>query len=160
MSPTHFRAPWSRKLMITTGIVLALLAFVASQLPWGGRPLVLGIALLGLVFSVRGYSVMDGSVVVHRLGWATRFPLRDIRDVEFQPHAMMGSIRTFGIGGFFGSIGRFRNTILGPYRAYATDGERTVVLGMADGGTVVVTPDRPMDFAELVRNRAGLSPAD
>jgi hypothetical protein len=160
MSPRHFRAPWSRKLKITTGILLALMAVVAFTAPWGGRPIVLAIVLLGLIFSVRGYSVMEGSVVVHRLGWATRFPLQDIRDVEFQPHAMMGSIRTFGIGGFFASIGRFRNTTLGPYRAYATDGERSVVLGLAGGAKVVVTPDRPMDFAELVRSRAGLSPAD
>ena len=88
---------------------------------------------------------------------STRFPLEEITRAEAHPHAMMGSLRTFGIGGFFGFIGRFRNSILGSYRAYATDGARAVVLERSSGDPVVVTPDRPAEFAHEVRSRAGLS---
>ncbi len=61
-------------------------------------------------------------------------------------------IRTFGNGGRFGFTGRFRNRTPGPYRAFATDGERTVVIELRDGA-VVVTPDRPEVFAEILNGR-------
>lgn len=61
----------------------------------------------------------------------------------------MGSVRTFGNGGFFGFIGWFRHALLGSYRAYATDPANAVVLHFEDD-TVVITPDDPAAFARSV----------
>jgi hypothetical protein len=65
------------------------------------------------------------------------------------PQVMHGSVRVFGIGGL-GAVGTFHNAQLGTYRAYATNGENTVVLGFGDR-TVVVSPDAPDAFAAAVR---------
>lgn len=100
-------------------------------------------------FSVRGYSVDGETLLVHRLGWTTRFDLSRLTRAEFSPGATAGSMRTFGNGGLFAFVDHFRNAALGPYRAFATDGARTVVLDFATGrGTerIVVTPDRPAEF--------------
>ena len=54
-----------------------------------------------------------------------------------------------GVGGLFGFIGRFRNEVLGMYRAYATDSINTVVLDFG-GSKVVVTPDDPAGFVAAI----------
>ncbi len=71
----------------------------------------------------------------------------------------MGSIRAMGIGGLFGFVGYYRNEILGTYKAYATNEFSTVVLDLS-GEKIVVTPDKPDEFAEAVEAaRAELAPA-
>lgn len=136
-------------MLITAGVLLLLAAvFVTAEALWA-QLLILAIVGGCSVFAVRGYSVIDGELLIHRLGWATRYPLDDLRSVRFEPGVSMGSIRLFGIGGLFGYIGRYRNASIGSYRAYMTDRSRTVVLKFGET-PVVVTPDEPKRFAELI----------
>lgn len=145
----HFSAPWSRKLQITTAVFLAII--IGATLPqgpylsWVG----LGVLLVAALFSVRGYSVVDGKVLVHRLGWSTRLDLSQLEQIEANPGVMMGSVRVMGVGGLFAFLGTFRNELLGVYRAYATDGMNSVVMNLK-GSTVVVTPDSPSEFVKAV----------
>ena len=74
---------------------------------------------------------------------------RDLRDVKVRPGVLTGSIRTLGIGGFFGYIGRFRSRLLGNYQAYVTDSSRAVVLRFKDD-TLVISPDDPAAFVSKV----------
>src|SRR5262245_28411842 len=74
---THFRAPWSRFVKIVTAtvvIVMVALPFVfpASQGHWWPRAL-WGPLVFCLFSSVNGFSVRNGQLQVHRLGWATKF---------------------------------------------------------------------------------------
>ena len=152
----HFSAPWSSKLKAMTGLVLGIL-IVASIASGGvGAPLTIGIVVVCAALAVRGYSVVNGELLVHRLGWATRFDLARLSRVEVSPGAMQGSVRTWGIGGLFSSVGYFRNAVLGSYRAYATNEANTVVLDF-EGDTIVVTPDSPLEFVAAIeaqrRNR-------
>jgi hypothetical protein len=145
----HFKAPWGTKLWVMTAGVLAILVVALFTVKGWAALLLVAIVGLALVFAVRGYSVLDGQLLVHRLGWATRFDLADLTSVEFSPGATIGSIRTMGIGGLFGFVGHFRNEILGSYRAYATDEENTVILDFS-GEKIVVTPDSPVEFVAAV----------
>ena len=146
---THFSAPWSRKLQITTAAILVVIIAATVSLgpyaSWIGP----GVLILAALFSVRGYSVVKGKVLVHRLGWSTRLDLAQLQHIEANPGAMMGSVRLMGIGGLFAFLGTFRNELLGVYRAYATDGKNAVVLNLT-GSTVVVTPDSPNQFVKAV----------
>ena len=151
----HFRAPWSPRLRAFTAAFLAIIAVVAAITPPLPRLLVVGVAALTAAFSVRGYTVRDRMLLVHRLGWATKIPLTGLRSAVPEPNATEGSIRLLGVGGAFAFAGRFRNEILGTYRAYVTDESRTVVLAF-DDERVVVTPDAPARFAEVIRQRAGI----
>ena len=151
---THFSAPWSQKVrLITLGLVVAL-AFVSIKAGLLGVLLCVAILLGTAVFSVQGYSVAGGDLLVHRLGWAKRFSLAQASRVAFEPNATVGSVRTFGVGGLFGFYGRFRNAVLGSYTAYATDPSRTVVLELG-GKTIVVTPDDPARFVAAVEQGRG-----
>jgi hypothetical protein len=148
----HFGAPWSPKLWtLTLATVVALLigVVISGSLWFQG---LLGSILAGTyAFSPRGYSVVDGQILVHHVGWATRFDLDNLRSVKTAPGVMRGSIRSFGNGGLFGFYGRFRNSTLGSYRAYATNNDNAVVLDVEGTGYVVLTPDAPDAFVEIVR---------
>ena len=155
---THFRAPWGRSVKVMTiaviGLAIALnflpLPTAHAGLPAAAIPLVLaGVISAGLVFSVNGYSVRDGRLLVHRLGWATRFALTQLSAFEATPHATMGSIRLLGNGGLFCFIGLYRNSVIGRYRAYLTDPANAVVLAFGDR-KIVVSPDDPPAFVEAL----------
>jgi hypothetical protein len=104
---------------------------------------------------VRGYSVVGGTLLIHRLGWSTKFDLSKLRHVEFIPGITMGSIRAFGNGGLFGFVGYFRNELISMYKAYATDGMRAVLLEFPNT-KLLVTPDLPAAFVNAVRAAADL----
>ncbi len=164
----EFSAPWGRLLIgITALLTLILLGvpiialrnssqqgvvslLVVAGIPWG---LLIGAAL----FTVRGYVVSGQTLLVRRLLWSDTMDLSGLISVEWTPHAMAGSIRTFGNGGFFSFSGRFRNKLLGSFRAFVTDRTRTVVLRFPKQ-TVVVSPDNPQAFVERIRAAINLSP--
>jgi hypothetical protein len=94
---------------------------------------------------VRGYTLTEQEIVVHRGFWDTRLVLAGLRSVTGDAQAMRGSVRVFGNGGLFSITGRYWNRKLGWYRAYATDRSRAVVLRYADR-TIVITPHDPQQF--------------
>lgn len=157
----HFYAPWSTKLKLTTGVFALVLIAVAIAAAGWGSAVAAGILVVAAVFAIRGYSVMDGKLLVHHLGWANKFDLGKLSRAEVSPGATMGSVRTMGIGGLLGFVGYFRNEILGPYKAYATNELNTVILVIGNE-TIVVTPDDPQSFVEAVRaaSPAGATAAD
>lgn len=152
---TRFRAPWDLRLtLITAGILLLLLGL----LYWHGGliPTIItwSIILGTSAFGVYGYSIQDGKLKILRLGWSKEIPLSSIDHVEAKPHAMMGSMRIFGIGGLFAYVGSFRNGILGSYKAYATHSANTVLIDTG-GEQIIVTPDNPREFTEAINHKTG-----
>ena len=142
-----------------TGGLAAILIVAAAVTAGPGSLVILAILLAAAAFSIRGYSVMDGRLLIHRLGWSNKFDLSELVTAEVSPGATMGSLRTMGIGGLFGFVGHFHNEILGSYKAYATNEFNTVVMVFGDQ-TIVVTPDDPEEFVEAVTAaRAASSPA-
>lgn len=155
-----FGAPLGRTVKVTT--ILAL--FVCLGIPAIGLvnysdfpgPLRWTLMLFPLLFvagtaafMVRGYSVTDGAVIVHRLGWDFRIELASLISAQADPAALKGSIRLAGNGGLFAFCGWFRNRKLGVYRAFCTDIAHAVVLRFPDR-TIVVTPDQPEKFIAAV----------
>ena len=152
---THFGAPWSWFVKITTVLVVALVAALPFILPTARLPwldyLLWGVLVFCLFFSVSGYSVKNGQLLVHRLGWSTKFDLARLSAFNANSHAMMGSIRLFGSAGLFSIIGHYRNGVLGHYRAYVTDSAKSVVLEFGTA-KIVVSPDDPQSFVETLRD--------
>lgn len=156
MTTIQFNAPWSRTVRNTTVLSLVILALpllVAILAP--AKPpllaLVVFIALPLLIVAetfaarVRGYTLTEQEIVVHRGFWDTRLTLAGLRSVTGDADAMSGSVRVFGNGGLFSITGRYWNRKLRWYRAYATDQSRAVVLRYADR-TIVITPHDPQQF--------------
>ena len=156
----HFGASWSAGLWVSTLLVM-LLVIGASLYAMLGIPsisprmrvveplLILFILASAAFFTVRGYILCDGQLIIERAGWVTRLNLETLTQAYADSSAMKGSIRLFGCGGFFVYCGLFLNRKVGRYRAYATNPANAVVLRFGER-TVVVTPDEPERFARQI----------
>lgn len=165
-----FPAPWSKSLIVSSTfatLVCLGVTYGMWTLPIDGplKPLRFWLDLLPLavisacaLFTVRGYSIQNNTLLVHRLFWKTRVSLRELRSVKFDPEATRRSIRTFGNGGFFSFTGYFRNKELGSYRAFMTDRRRAVVLRFPSS-VIVISPDRPEDFVNAISQYARVEPS-
>lgn len=157
-NPTY-PAPWGRALRIVSTLV-SLICLGLVFLNWAALPgvppgpvtLLLSLLPLALVlacvpFLIRGYSLTPHTLIIHRLFWETRIPLRGLQSATIKPLAMRGSLRLMGNGGLFSFTGYYRNRTLGTYRAFVTDLHRTVILRFADR-TLLVSPDCPEAFIQ------------
>jgi hypothetical protein len=155
MTYDYHAAPLDLRAKLLTVFVIGLLLVI-------GRDNLIVLLLLGslillatAVLGIRGYSLTDEELHIRHMGWSQHWSLRDLRDVKIRPGVLTGSIRTLGIGGFFGYIGRFRSQLLGNYQAYVTDSSRAVVLRFQDD-TLVISPNDPAAFVSKVYQlRAG-----
>jgi len=147
----QFRAPWDLKLIVITSGVIILFGGLNYAMPNLWSALLLWSIVLGsAAFGVYGYSIQEGKLKILRLGWSKDINLSDIDKVEEKPNAMLGSLRSFGIGGLFGYIGHFSNSILGRYKAYATHTKQTVVI-YVNKEQIVISPDDPKEFVTTLR---------
>ncbi|MBN2381607.1 hypothetical protein JXQ70_01870 [bacterium] len=153
---SFYRAPWCTSLIVVSVLATVILVgfsvwIVVSEkgpTPWLAL-LPLAIVALTAPFSIRGYSLEHGFLLIHRLFWSTRLSLTDLQAVRFRPKIMHKSIRLCGNGGLFSITGYFQNKALGRYRAFVTDLDRTVVLSFSKK-TVVISPDDPDLFVHTV----------
>jgi Bacterial PH domain len=154
----YFHAPWSKSLIVASTfatLVCLGVSYALWTLPLTGGSveslrfwlvlLPLAVILVCALFTVRGYSISNRELAIHRLFWTTRVSLNGLEGAYFDPAATQRSIRTFGNGGFFSFTGYFRNKQLGSYRAFMTDRRRAVVLRFSTS-VIVISPDRTRRF--------------
>ena len=162
-----FGAPWGRSLKLTTGLYLAivlgffLIGVIVEQMSvnyWkiGMLWIPTGLLSVSYFFSIRNYQLIETKLYVQRIGWKSKIDLTELNSVQVDPTAMSKSIRLFGNGGLFCFAGIFRNHKLGRYRAFATSPKNSVIL-RCPNRTIIVTPEDPDGFAEMVRNKIELN---
>lgn len=118
------------------------------------QALLLALVVGAAFFTIRGYAVTPGAILVQRLFWTTRLPLEDLESAEFRAHAMRGSIRTWGNAGLFSITGWYFSRSLGSYRAFVTNPSNIVVLRYSKR-TVLVSPENPESFvSEVLASKA------
>src|SRR6056297_1519012 len=147
----QFRSSWDFLLIGMTFLISA--ALIALAFIGGIFSVIMAIVFIsfGVFFGVYGYSLQPKELRIIRLGWSKDIPYNDIVDIKYSPDAMMGSLRKFGIGGFFSYYGMFKNRVLGDYKAYATHRKKTVVITIKSGKKIVVTPSDPERFVEELK---------
>ena len=162
-----FNAPWGRSLKLATGLCLAIvfgvfmigLLFEPTNVAYwriGMLWIPTTLLIVSYFFSIRNYQVLETKLLIHRVGWKSTIDLADLESVQVDPTAMSKSIRLFGNGGLFCFAGIFRNHKLGRYRAFATSPKNSVILRFPNR-TVVVTPEDPDGFAEMIKIRQSLA---
>ncbi len=158
----YFNAPWGTLLKVISILGSLILIGVFGSMILSGRASTLIIVILyslipvltlfiSLLFTVRGYSILGNIFRVRRLLWYTDIDISMLQSVEYDPKAMTGSLRTFGNGGLFSFSGSYKSRKLGSFKAYVTDFKKCVVI-IAAGQTVVVSPENPELFVEVLRN--------
>jgi hypothetical protein len=161
----RYAAPWDRSLRVSTGALLAVLAFAAivvlvvTRALGGVIPAALGafalvvvaiVGVAGWALAPTGYVLEGGTLRIERRLRPLAIPLAHAtavaRVAELSAH---GAARIGGSAGFFGHYGSFWNRGLGSFRLYATRTHDLVLLELPDD-RVVVSPATPERFLDEV----------
>jgi Bacterial PH domain len=103
------------------------------------------ILLVTYLVSTREYAMGEGKLVVRKVMGSKSFELRGA-SVGPDALAFKGMTRVFGNGGFFAFDGLFYSSRLGFVRSYARNREHGVVVVLAGGRKLVLSPDDPNAF--------------
>lgn len=155
---TRFSAPWSRSLQVLSGLTVGVWVMGVTMLLAQHSPAWLVVAFLVFMialplFMVRGYSVIDGQLLVHRPFWNTIIPLRELVSVEQDRNILKRSYRIFGNGGAFSFTGLYRNDSIGNFRVFANSTTGTLLLRFPKRKIVIAT-DKPEELAAAIQSQS------
>lgn len=71
---------------------------------------------------------------------------------EIDESQVKNSIRTFGVGSFFGNFGKFWNSKLGNMTWYVTRKNNFVLVETKDQQKIILTPDKPEEFVASLQS--------
>src|SRR5512133_803997 len=161
----RYAAPWNRSLRVSTGALLAVLAFagvvvlVVTRALGGVVAGVLGafavalmaiVAVAGWALAPTGYTVEGGTLRIERRLRPISIPLAGATAVARAAEPwVLGAARMGGSSGSFGHYGSSWNPGLRSFRLYATRTHDLVLLEFPDD-RVVVSPDAPERFLDDV----------
>ena len=93
-------------------------------------------------------------ITVTRLFKPIEIPICGIKEMKrIGKSDISDSIRTFGSGGLFGYIGRFKNSRLGHYRMYATELKNLLFIRTDDNKRYVFSCVRSEEFVAYVNSK-------
>ena len=143
-------APYDTTSKVITGLVVLMagffvVLFLSRKLPPYAMALMPVILTATWGFSVRGYTVEPGILIIRRPFLGKTIRLGGDLVAEHDPAWGKGAVKVAGNGGLFGYYGTFRSVRLGQFTAYATTLKNGVVI-RAGGKTYVATPEEPEMF--------------
>jgi hypothetical protein len=98
-------------------------------------------------------SVKNESIYIHRLKGDIVIPIEKIEEIGRAENSdTKNSIRTFGSGGAFGYLGKFKNAKLGNYLMYVTDSSQGVIV-KTDTETLVFSCDQPDEIINYIQTK-------
>ena len=157
----RFRARWSVTVWVMTLLILALAAYLLilgfSSMPGDDFQRLMGLIFAGILgiavlFAPRAFYVTKDSVIVKRSGTDLVIKIQDIDQIRRIRLREFGfSIRTFGVGGFFGYYGKFYSRQIGSHNAYATNCKSLVLIQCTNGKKYVLSPEHADKFVEMVK---------
>ena len=143
---------------ISTVIVLVFLLIILVVafflIPKDEANIMDSIVLLPIIISIivyllrpNNYSVSDDKLLIHRMINTIEIDRNNIQSVrEIDESQVKNSLRTFGVGGFFGNFGKFWNGKLGKMTWYVTRKNNFVLVETKDQKKIILTPDKPKEF--------------
>lgn len=109
-------------------------------------PLIFGFVIVYLL-RPNNYSVSSDKLLIHRMIKDVEVDRNNIQSVqEIDESQVENSLRTFGVGGCFGSFGKFWNGKLGNMTWYVTRKNNFVLVQTKDKKKIILTPDKPEAF--------------
>jgi Bacterial PH domain len=142
----------------TTIFVIILLLVISTTvfflIPNGEKNVTDSIVFLPIIlcivtylFRPNNYSVSPDKLLIHRLINNVKIDRNNIQSVqEIDESQVKNSLRTFGVGGFFGNFGTFWNGKLGKMTWYITRKNNFVLVETKDQKKIILTPDKPAEF--------------
>ena len=102
------------------------------------------------LFRPNNYSVSSDKLLIHRMINNVKINRNNIQSVqEIDESQVKNSLRTFGVGGFFGNFETFWNGKLGKMTWYVTRKNNFVLVETKDQKKIILTPDKPEEFVAI-----------
>ncbi|MDR3218417.1 MAG: PH domain-containing protein [Dysgonamonadaceae bacterium] len=158
---------WDKTVILTTIIVSAVILAIAiaslialkkSQKRDGYSSfakfvlsVVICIAMFtSFLFTPLSITVQDGLVQVKQIKGNLNIPVKEIKEIRLctQSDTKNGR-RTFGSGGYFGYLGKFRSAQLGAYQMYATNRSKKFLI-KTNESTYVFSCDEPDQIIDYI----------
>lgn len=155
-----FTCPWSLGVTVITTIIIIILVastyfiwtddFPSSMLWLKYTLIVVFIATIigGLGYMPIRLTIENDKIILRRLFGTINIPIKDIIEIKAIENSETAfSIRTFGSGGLFGYLGKFKNKKLGSYTMYATNVNELILI-RTDRKTYVFSCKNRDEFIE------------
>jgi hypothetical protein len=105
------------------------------------------IYFITFVFRPINYITTNDKLIIRRLILDVKVDKTKIQHAEIlDKEKIKGSIRTFGVGGFFGYFGNFANFSIGKMTWYATRKDKIVLVRTIENEKIILTPNEPEKF--------------
>jgi hypothetical protein len=134
---------WTGAVGLGLAVSLGVVAVTGVHLRFGVLALMTVVLAASWAMSPRALVVEGDELRIERRAWpALRIPLASVASASPLDRLGRGTLRLFGVRGFFGSYGLFSNCDLGRFRLYATRSGQAVIVRRTGGELpIVVTPD-------------------
>lgn len=140
-------------IIINTMFVLTFIGFFTFLKDSGKEFQIITGTIFFLVFVITyslrpiHYTITENQLIIHRLYKDVVIEKTDIKSVSILDEKKLEwSIRTFGVGGYYGFFGKFANTQMGNMTWYATRKDNTVLIITEENEKIIITPNEPEAF--------------
>ena len=149
MKTTYFKAaPLCTSIIIVSALVTLLLVFLGFM---HFHPLLTALCIVILLASllsmVKGYSIEDNTLIIHRPLWTNKFSLSPSTSTSIEKPGF--TLRVFGNGGMFSGTGYFWNKEKGMFRAFITD-PKTMIWVNTGSKLLVISPEDKKGFISYI----------
>lgn len=158
----------SNTVKIMSAVVIAIVIVAGIGVPLQGlmnsrydteRYISLGILLFIIlifvsvfIYAPKRISLSDEGLILYRGLGKVRLPYSEMADIRiYRPSDSVINIRTFGIGGVLGFIGRYYNKEIGHYISYVGDYSQAFLIQMKSGKKYVMSCNNAQEMVEEVR---------
>ena len=139
-------------IVVVTLAIILLTTFLLT--PDNGQDMAISFAFIPLISIIivyllrpNNYSVSSDKLLIHRAISNIEIDRNNIQMVkEIDESQVKNSLRTFGVGGFFGNFGKFWNSTLGNMTWYVTRKNNFILVETKDQKKIILTPDKPEEF--------------
>ena len=140
--------------ILVSAILLMVLMLVFFLTTADGQNVAKSVSIIPIIAFIvvyllrpNNYSVSADKLLIHRIINNVEINRNNIQSVqEIDVSKVKNSLRTFGVGGFFGSFGKFWNSTLGNMTWYVTRKNNFVLVETRDHKKIILTPDKPKEF--------------
>lgn len=140
--------------IIVSAILFVVLILVFFVIPPDGQNVAKSVSAIPIIAFIvvyllrpNDYSVSADKLLIHRIINNVEIDRNTIQSVqEIDESQVANSLRTFGVGGFFGSFGKFWNSKLGNMTWFVTRKNNFVLVETKDQKKIILTPDKPEEF--------------
>jgi hypothetical protein len=158
---------WGTDVLVVTILTLVVLVgtlwFTLVVLPeWPAQVLwlkyllmfiVMGTIVIGSCYVPIRLKASGDKITIRLLLVSQEIPLNEVIEVrQISKFDVSGSIRTFGSGGLFGYLGRFKSNKLGNYTMYATEWNNLVLI-RTNNKKYVISCKKAQDFVEYINSQ-------